>query len=245
MTSETKEILIKAEKVSKVYRTGEVETYALQDITTEVTAGEFLAVVGPSGSGKTTLLNLIGALDAVTSGSLEVMGRDVAFMNGRQRADLRLHSLGFVFQAYNLFPVLSAQENVEFVLELQGVGAERGDTARAALEQLGLLEFADRRPTQLSGGQQQRVAVARAIASKPKLVLADEPTANLDGENARILLDMMRELNEKEGITFVFSTHDPRVVAYARRVITLVDGKIAKDVIKESENHVEAPAEYE
>lgn len=245
MTTENKKVLVKAEKVTKLYRTGEIETKALQDITTEVTAGEFLAIVGPSGSGKTTLLNLIGALDAVTSGKLEVMGKDVAAMNNRERADLRLRSLGFVFQAYNLFPVLSAQENVEFVLELQGVGKDRGNTAREALEQLGLLEFADRRPTQLSGGQQQRVAVARAIASKPELVLADEPTANLDGENAQILLDMMRELNEKEGITFVFSTHDPRVVAYARRVITLVDGKIAKDVIKESEDNAEAPAEYE
>ena len=245
MTAENNEVLVKTEKVTKTYRTGEIETHALQDITTEVTAGEFLAIVGPSGSGKTTLLNLIGALDAVTSGNLEVMGRDVVAMTGRQRAELRLRSLGFVFQAYNLFPVLSAQENVEFVLELQGIGKERCSTARAALEELGLLDFADRRPTQLSGGQQQRVAVARAIAAKPKLVLADEPTANLDGENARILLDMMRELNEKEGITFVFSTHDPRVVAYARRVITLVDGKIAKDVIKESEDNAEAPAEYE
>lgn len=234
MTANTNNILVRAERVAKVYKTGEVETHALRGVTTEVAEGEFLAIVGPSGSGKTTLLNLIGALDAVTDGVLEVMGKDVAKMSKRQRADLRLKSLGFVFQAYNLFPVLSAQENVEFVLELQGEHRDRAARAREALDQLGLLEFADRRPTQLSGGQQQRVAVARAIASKPKLVLADEPTANLDGENARILLDMMRDLNERAGITFIFSTHDPRVVAYARRVITLVDGNIAKDIQKES-----------
>lgn len=236
MASNTNNILIRAHDVTKVYHTDEVETHALRGITTEVHAGEFAAIVGPSGSGKTTLLNLIGALDAATSGRLEVMGRDVTKMNMRQRADLRLRSLGFVFQAYNLFPVLTAQENVEFVLELQGIDKEHGKAAREALERLGLLEFADRRPTQMSGGQQQRVAVARAIASKPQLVLADEPTANLDGENAGILLDMMRELNESAGITFIFSTHDPRVIAYARRVITLVDGKIAEDVVKEGEH---------
>ena len=198
-------------------------------------AGDFLAIVGPSGSGKTTLLNLIGALDAVTEGSLEVLGQNVSSMSLRQRADLRLHSLGFVFQAYNLFPVLTAQENVEFVLELQGVNKNRRKRAREVLAQLGLEKYADRRPTQMSGGQQQRVAVARAVASQPKLVLADEPTANLDGENAGILLDMMRELNERLGTTFIFSTHDPRVIDYARRVITLVDGKIAKDIVKETD----------
>ena len=147
---------------------------------------------------------------------------------------MRLHALGFVFQAYNLFPVLTAQENVEFVLELQGVNNDRGKRARKILDQLGLVEYADRRPTQMSGGQQQRVAVARAVASEPQLVLADEPTANLDGENARILLDMMRDLNENLGTTFIFSTHDPRVVAYARRVVTLVDGKVAEDRVKEN-----------
>ncbi len=234
MVSTKNNVLVHAQNVTKVYQTDEIETHALRGITTEVSEGEFLAIVGPSGSGKTTLLNLIGALDAVTGGTLEVMGRDVTRMNRRQRAELRLQSLGFVFQAYNLFPVLTAQENVEFVLELQGENHDRAAHAREALEQLGLLEFANRRPTQLSGGQQQRVAVARAIASRPKLVLADEPTANLDGENARILLDMMRDLNERAGITFIFSTHDPRVVSYARRVITLVDGTVAKDIVKES-----------
>ena len=228
------ETLVNAVEVTKTYLSGEVETQALRGISLEVKAGEFLAIVGPSGSGKTTLLNLIGALDAVTGGVLEVLGRDVSKMNRRQRADMRLHALGFVFQAYNLFPVLTAQENVEFVLELQGRNRERSKQARHVLEQLGLLDYADRRPSQMSGGQQQRVAVARAVASKPRLVLADEPTANLDGENARILLDMMRSLNEELGTTFIFSTHDPRVIAYARRVITLVDGKVAKDVVKES-----------
>lgn len=231
----TDETLVHAADVTKVYKTGEIETYALRGINMEVKAGDFMAIVGPSGSGKTTLLNLIGALDGVTSGALEVLGRNVSKMSRRQRADLRLHALGFVFQAYNLFPVLTAQENVEFVLELQGVNNNRSGRAREVLDRLGLLEYANRRPTQMSGGQQQRVAVARAVASQPRLVLADEPTANLDGENARILLDMMRDLNEKQGTTFIFSTHDPRVVAYARRVVTLVDGKVAKDVVKEEE----------
>ena len=146
---------------------------------------------------------------------------------------MRLHSLGVVFQAYNLVPVLAALENVEFVLELQGHGKERSERAKEILAELGLSEFGDRRPKELSGGQQQRVAVARAVASRPRLVLADEPTANLDGENAELLLDMMRRLNEEHGITFVFSTHDPRVVAHARRVVTLVDGRVAKDEQKE------------
>ncbi len=230
------EILVHTKNVTKVYQSGEVKTQALRGIDLEVMGGDFLAIVGPSGSGKTTLLNLIGALDAATEGTLDVLGHNVSAMSRRQRADMRLHSLGFVFQAYNLFPVLTAQENVEFVLELQGITDKRSHRAKKILDQLGLLEYADRRPTQMSGGQQQRVAVARAVASEPQLVLADEPTANLDGENARILLDMMRDLNETQGTTFIFSTHDPRVVAYARRVVTLVDGKIAKDIVKEDDS---------
>jgi len=222
-------ILLAAKDLTKIYKVGKVESRALLDVTLTVEPGEFLAIVGPSGSGKTTLLNLIGALDSATSGRLEVLDKDLARLSKRQRADLRLHSLGFVFQTYNLLPVLTAQENVEFVLELQGVGKERSVRAAEVLDRLGLAEFADRRPNEMSGGQQQRVAVARAVASNPKLVLADEPTANLDGENAEILLAMMRQLNEHQGITFVFSTHDPRVVAYARRVVTLVDGAVAKD----------------
>ena len=230
MTDETP---VLADQVTKVYATGDVRVEALRGVTLRIDKGDFLAIVGPSGSGKTTLLNLIGALDSVTSGRLLVLGRDISAMSRRQRADMRLHALGFVFQAYNLVPVLTARENVEFVLELRGVGAERKQRAIEILEQLGLAEFADRRPNEISGGQQQRVAVARAVAAHPTLVLADEPTANLDGENAEILLHMMRRLNEEQGITFVFSTHDPRVVAHARRVVTLVDGRVAKDEAKD------------
>ena len=227
------ETLVEARDITKVYRTGKVEAWALRGLSLDVKAGEFAAIVGPSGSGKTTFLNLVGALDAPTDGELSVLGRDVSAMSKRQRADMRLHHLGFVFQAYNLVPVLTARENVEFVLELQGIGGERHAQALEILEQLDLGEFADRRPNELSGGQQQRVAVARAVASRPSLVLADEPTANLDGQNAEMLLVMMRELNEEHGITFVFSTHDPRVVAHAHRVVTLVDGAVAKDEAKQ------------
>jgi putative ABC transport system ATP-binding protein len=218
--------------VTKVYNTGSIEAQALRGVSLDIKAGEFTAIVGPSGSGKTTFLNLVGCLDAPTTGSLEVLGKRLSTLTKRERADLRLHSLGFVFQAYNLVPVLTARENVEFVLELQGVGGSRQARAEAALSDLGLEEFADRRPNELSGGQQQRVAVARAVASRPKLVLADEPTANLDGENAEALLKMMADLNQKEGTTFLFSTHDPRVIGYARRVVTLVDGKVASDESK-------------
>jgi putative ABC transport system ATP-binding protein len=210
-----------------------MEAPALRGITLEVSSGDFVSIVGPSGSGKTTLLNLMGALDSLTSGELFVLGNDMSALNRRQRADLRLNSLGFVFQAYNLIPVLSARENVEFVLELQGVGSERSVRAMEILSHLGLEDFADRRPSKLSGGQQQRVAVARAIAARPQLVLADEPTANLDGENAETLLRMMRKLNADQDTTFIFSTHDPRVVAHARRVITLVDGRVANDEAKD------------
>ena len=236
MNDTTDRVLISTQQVTKVYKTGNVETPALRGVTMDVMPGEFVAIVGPSGSGKTTLLNLIGALDSATGGVLRVLDRDISTMGKRQRADLRLKSLGFVFQAYNLMPVLTAQENMEFVLELQGVGTERGTRASEVLDQLGLSEFANRRPAELSGGQQQRVAVARAIASRPRLVLADEPTANLDGENAEILLKMMGDLNERDGVTFIFSTHDPRVVAHARRVVTLVDGRISNDERKRSVN---------
>lgn len=228
----TNEVLVTARDVTKVYDTGRIEVHALTGVTLDVHKGDLVAIVGPSGSGKTTFLNLVGALDVPTAGQLTVLGHDIAELSKRRRADLRLHELGFVFQAYNLVPVLTARENVEFVLELQGVNAERATRAMEILDQLGLTEFADRRPNELSGGQQQRVAVARAVASKPQLVLADEPTANLDGENAEILLAMMRRLNTEHGITFVFSTHDPRVVAHARRVVTLVDGRVAKDEVK-------------
>ena len=225
--------LVEAKDVTKVYRTGQVAVHALRGVTLEIHQGDFAAIVGPSGSGKTTLLNLVGALDSVTSGRLTVLGEDMTALGRRGKADLRLRSLGFVFQAYNLIPVLTARENVEFVLELQGVGRERESRAGQVLRELGLQDLTDRRPPEMSGGQQQRVAVARAVASRPRLVLADEPTANLDGENAEVLLRMMRSLNAEQGLTFLLSTHDPRVMAHARRVVTLVDGRVARDELKE------------
>jgi putative ABC transport system ATP-binding protein len=223
------DLVLEARDVAKTFGAGATEVRALRDVDLEVRAGDFLALVGPSGSGKTTFLNLAGALDLPTSGTLRVLGRDLASLSRRQRAELRLRSLGFVFQAYNLVPVLTARENVEFVLELQGVGGARRARAAAILDELGLGELADRRPAELSGGQQQRVAVARAVAAKPRLVLADEPTANLDGENAETLMHLMRDLRDRHGMTFVFSTHDPRVVDHAIRVVTLVDGTVARD----------------
>lgn len=223
------EAILAAHGVTKTFHLGRQEVRALRGVDLEVRQGEFLSLVGPSGSGKTTFLNLVGALDVPTSGELRVLGHDVATLSRRQRADLRLRSIGFVFQSYNLVPVLTAIENVEFVLELQGHGADRRARARAALQELGLADLADRRPAELSGGQQQRVAVARAIAARPPLVLADEPTANLDGENAELLMHMMRDLRDRHGMTFIFSTHDPRVVAHAVRVVTLVDGIVARD----------------
>jgi putative ABC transport system ATP-binding protein len=230
--------LVDADQLVKTYDTGKVEAKALRGLTLQVHEGEFTAIVGPSGSGKTTFLNLVGALDTATDGRVTVLGHDIARLSRHARADMRLHSLGFVFQAYNLVPVLTARENIEFVLELQGVDRERRARAEELLDRLGLAEYANRRPNELSGGQQQRVAVARAVAARPRLVLADEPTANLDSENAESLLQMMRELNREQNITFLFSTHDPRVVAYARRVVTLVDGRVARDERKDGDGEV-------
>jgi putative ABC transport system ATP-binding protein len=229
------EPVLAARGVTKVFRQGKLEVPALRGVDLEVREGEFLALVGPSGSGKTTFLNLVGALDVPTAGELAVLGKTVAALSRTERAELRLRSLGFVFQAFNLVPVLTALENVEFVLELQGQGAERRGRALAVLEELGLGDLAHRRPAELSGGQQQRVAVARAVAARPRLVLADEPTANLDGENAEVLMHLMRDLRDRHGMTFLFSTHDPRVVAHAVRVVTLVDGRVAHDVEKPGE----------
>lgn len=225
-------VLIQAKSLCKTYELGPVTVPALSGVSLDVCQGDFLTIVGPSGSGKTTFLNLVGVLDTPTSGGLIVFGEDTATLSRKQRADLRLRTLGFVFQAYNLVPVLTARENVEFVLELQGLGHERRRRAEEVLGQLGLEDLGDRRPNELSGGQQQRVAVARAVASRPRLVLADEPTANLDGENAELLIDMMQRLNREENITFVFSTHDPRVVRHAKRVVTLVDGQVSNDEIR-------------
>jgi putative ABC transport system ATP-binding protein len=224
------EAVLEARRVTKVYRAAAIETVALADVDLVVERGEFSALSGPSGSGKTTLLNLLGTLDTPTRGRVFVAGRDVTEMSDAQRSDLRLHELGFVFQSYNLVPVLTALENVEFVLLLQRAPrAERRARALRSLEDLGLGELVEKRPNEMSGGQQQRVAVARAIASEPQIVLADEPTANLDSKTAEDLLDLMERLNRERGVTFLFSTHDPRVMARARRVIRLVDGRIASD----------------
>jgi putative ABC transport system ATP-binding protein len=230
MTHEDRPLAI-ATDVTKTFHAGKLEVPALRGLSLEVHDRDFLALVGPSGSGKTTLLNLLGALDRPTSGEVEVLGQKLSKMSKGERAKLRLASLGFVFQAYNLVPVLTAAENVEFVLELQGApAAKRRARALAVLSDLGLADLANRLPSEMSGGQQQRVAVARAIASEPKLVLADEPTANLDTKSAEQLMDLMQRLHRERGATFVFSTHDPRIVAHATRVVTLVDGKVVSDV---------------
>ena len=228
-------VLVAAQGVKKVFRTGDIAVEALRGIDLEIGSGEFMAIVGPSGSGKTTLLNLIGALDVPTSGRIALFDRELGQLSRSERAELRLRSLGFVFQAYNLVPVLTARENVEFVLELQGMDPKkRRARAEETLTELGLGELADRRPSQMSGGQQQRVAVARAVASRPGLVLADEPTANLDSDNAQALLQMMRRLRDEMGMTFVFSTHDPLVISYASRVVTLRDGEVLSDERKDT-----------
>jgi putative ABC transport system ATP-binding protein len=223
------ERIVVARALTKAFETAREPVWALRGVDLDVGPGEFLALVGPSGSGKTTLLNLLGALDVPTGGELTVLGRRVASLSKLARAKMRLHSIGFVFQAYNLVPVLTARENVEFVLELQGMAEGRRERAIEVLSELGLADLADRRTNELSGGQQQRVAVARAVASRPSLVLADEPTANLDGENAETLMHLMRDLRDRHAMTFIFSTHDPRVVAHAVRIVTLVDGRVASD----------------
>ena len=218
---------VRAEKLTRIYRQDSIEVTALKDIDLDIAAGEFIALVGPSGSGKSTLLNLLGGLDHPTSGKLWVEDRELGTMSARELADMRLRRIGFVFQEYNLIPVLSAIENVEYVMLLQGVAdQERRRRALAVLAEVGLTGLEHRRPGELSGGQQQRVAVARAIVAEPALVLADEPTANLDSVTGAALMDMMRRLNEAKGITFVFSTHDPMVMERARRLVHLKDGRV-------------------
>ncbi len=222
--------IVQVRNLERTYKQGSLEVKALRGVDLDIEPGEFTVLMGPSGSGKTTLLNQIGALDLPDSGSIKVEGRELAGMSKGDLAKLRLERLGFVFQAYNLVPVLSAYENAEFVLLLQGVSAaERRERVMGLLEAVGLKGMEDRRPTELSGGQQQRVAVARAIAANPALVLADEPTANLDSTTSEDLLDTMEALNRDHGITFLFATHDPRVKDRARRVVTLVDGKVKSD----------------
>ncbi|MFQ5697621.1 MAG: ABC transporter ATP-binding protein [Myxococcota bacterium] len=222
--------LLEAIDVVRDYTVRDVVTRALDHLSLRVASGEFTVLAGPSGCGKTTLLNLLGTLDAPSQGEVRIEGVDPATLPEAARSRLRLEKLGFVFQAYNLIPVLSACENVEFVLLLQGVGArERRERARAVLCELGLEALLDKRPPEMSGGEQQRVAVARAVASDPRIVLADEPTANLDSHTADALLDLMAGMNAERGVTFLFSTHDPRVVRRARRVVHLRDGQIERD----------------
>ena len=227
--------IVECVDIKKTYHQGKVEVAALRGVNLSVDTGGFVAIAGPSGSGKTTLLNLIGGLDEADSGSIVVDEQDFSQMSQSELANLRLHRVGFVFQAYNLIPVLSAIENVEFVMLLQGVPhAERRERARAILDDVGLEGMYNRRPAELSGGQQQRVAVARAIVSSPAIVLADEPTANLDSKTGRGLLDMMKQMNEQKEITFIFSTHDHMVMEYARRLINLRDGQIVEDNVKQN-----------
>jgi putative ABC transport system ATP-binding protein len=223
-------VVIRLEQVSRVYRQGDQEVRALDRVSLTILEGEFVVLAGPSGSGKTTLLNVVAGLDRPTEGRVWLENQDLMSMNRRDLARLRLHHVGFIFQAYNLVPVLSAAENAEFVLLLQGIPArERRSKVDALLKEVGLDGLESRRPAQLSGGQQQRVAVARAVASDPALVLADEPTANLDTQTALALLDLMERLNRERRCTFLFSTHDPRVMQRAHRVVRMLDGRIESD----------------
>jgi putative ABC transport system ATP-binding protein len=219
--------------IKKTYQQGKIKVHALRGVSISIDKGGFVALAGPSGSGKTTLLNIIGGLDQPDSGSVSVDGNTFEKMTQSQLALLRLHRVGFVFQSYNLIPVLSAVENVEFVMLLQGVqAAQRRERAKAILDDVGLEGKYNRRPAELSGGQQQRVAVARAIVSNPSIVLADEPTANLDSKTGKGLLEMMKKMNEEKKVTFIFSTHDNMVMDYARRLILIRDGCIVDDQIK-------------
>jgi len=222
--------IIETHDLCKTFKDSAQEVHAVDHVSLSIAQGEFTAIVGPSGSGKTTLLNLIGGLEDATSGSVLIDGQDISRLSEKQMTEFRLYNIGFIFQAYNLIPVLTARENVSFVMDLQGRKKnETDDRVKELLEAVGLGDRMDSRPVKLSGGEQQRVAVARALASKPKFILADEPTANLDSRSAENLLNMMEHLNEQEGVTFVFSTHDPRIMAKARRIITLEDGKVVKD----------------
>ncbi len=222
--------IIEIKDLTKIYNGTSQKVTAVDNVNLSFERGEFTVIVGPSGSGKTTLLNMIGGLDSPTSGSIFVDNTDLATLSQKQLVDFRLNNIGFVFQSYNLIPVLTAKENVSFIMELQGrLKREIIDRSHEILNEVGLGDRLDSRPNQLSGGQQQRVAVARALASKPKFIIADEPTANLDSKTTENLLDIMEELNRKENITFIFSTHDQRVVNKAKRVIVIEDGKIVKD----------------
>jgi putative ABC transport system ATP-binding protein len=225
------EPLVKVRGLTKIYRLDGQQTTALREVDLDIAAGEFTAIAGPSGSGKSTLLHLIGGLDHPTAGEVWLGGERIDRFDPNRLAELRLRNFGFVFQAYNLIPVLSALENAAFVLELQGrPRQEREQRARQALGDLGVEELWNRRPNQLSGGQQQRVAVARALAAEPRVILADEPTANLDGVTGLALIDEMKHLNREHGVTFVVATHDPRLLERVRRIVHLEDGRVVRDV---------------
>ena len=231
--------LIKLDEVIKIYDGTAVPVKAVDGVNLQIEEGEFTAIVGPSGSGKTTMLNLIGGLDQPTSGKIIVDGTDISTYKPDELINFRLHHIGFVFQAYNLIPVFTAKENVEFIMLLQKISKEERESKEVELlNQVGLGDRTNSRPSELSGGQQQRVAVARALASQPSFVLADEPTANLDSQTAESLLDLMEELNDKNNMTFIFSTHDAKVIARAHRVVTLEDGKVKNDVVNEKVNHI-------
>ncbi|HMQ49721.1 MAG TPA: ABC transporter ATP-binding protein [Saprospiraceae bacterium] len=227
--------VIEIQNVSKVYNPNKIPVKALNGVDISIEAGEFTAIVGPSGSGKTTLLNIIGGLDRPSGGKVIINQTDIADLSDNRLIEFRKNHIGFVFQAYNLIPVMTAKENVEFVMLLQNrPKAERYARTMELLKAVGLEEKINKRPSELSGGQQQRVAVARALAPKPTFILADEPTANLDSKSTENLLDIMARLNREENITFLFSTHDQRVIDRARRVITLVDGAVTTDIARET-----------
>ncbi|KPL77295.1 hypothetical protein ADN00_09175 [Ornatilinea apprima] len=220
----------KIENISRIYKIGQVETQALRNVNLTIESGEFTALVGPSGSGKTTLLQLIGCLDQPTSGKLTINGKDVSQLDRNQRADMRRGTIGFIFQFFALIPTLTAYENIEMPLLLNGKSpAERQQRVNQLLKAIDLEDHSHHRPDQLSGGQQQRVAIARALVTQPALILADEPTANLDTPNGKLVMETMVRLNQETGVTFVFATHDPRVIQYARRIVTLRDGMIVSD----------------
>ncbi len=229
MRDNEKEV-IRVENVYRMYRSGEVEVRALKSLSLSIKSGEFTAIAGPSGSGKTTLLNIIGGLDTPSSGRVILAGKPINEMSGNELSDFRRDHIGFIFQSYNLIPVLTVKENVEYVMLLQGVSArERSQRVKAILREVGLEGMDKRLPIQLSGGQQQRVAVARAMVSRPDIILADEPTANLDSATGAALLDMMSSLNKKSGMTFIFSTHDRMIMEKSGRLIMLKDGQIESD----------------
>jgi len=225
--------VITTKNLSRHFQDGENIIKAVDDVSLNIEAGEFTAIIGPSGSGKSTLLNLIGGLDNPTSGAVELSGTDIAKMSGSALSDFRRDHIGFIFQSYNLIPVLSAEENIEYIMLLQGIDtATRKKRVREMLHLVGLEGLGDRRPSHLSGGQQQRVAIARAMASHPDIILADEPTANLDSKTGIALLEVMKSLNEDRGMTFIFSTHDNKIMDRARRLVHVLDGKVDQEELK-------------